>query len=81
MGASYLFLEALEEISFTKIIVSYKDIGISIFVFSIVAIVEVKTKDGNTYSERVDLPKGHLKNPMTDGEIEAKYRNCVYVHL
>lgn len=38
------------------------------------AIVEVKTKDGNTYSERVDLPKGHLKNPMTDGEIEAKYR-------
>ncbi len=40
MGASYLFLEALEEISFTKIIVSYKDIGISIFVFSIVAIVE-----------------------------------------
>ncbi len=38
------------------------------------AIVEVKTKDGNRYTERVDLPRGHLKNPMTQDEVEQKFR-------
>ncbi|HLG22467.1 MAG TPA: MmgE/PrpD family protein, partial [Candidatus Manganitrophaceae bacterium] len=36
-------------------------------------IVEVKTA-GGTYTERVDHPKGHPKNPMTDVEIEGKFR-------
>ena len=38
------------------------------------AIVEVKTKDGKSYTEQVDLPRGHLKNPMTQEEVEQKFR-------
>ncbi|MFQ5596666.1 MAG: MmgE/PrpD family protein [Nitrospiria bacterium] len=30
--------------------------------------------DGQTYRERVDLPKGFPKNEMTDEEVEAKFR-------
>lgn len=38
------------------------------------AIVEVTTTSGQTYSERVDLPLGHLKNPMTRDDLLAKYQ-------
>jgi 2-methylcitrate dehydratase len=36
-------------------------------------IVEVKTAE-KVYTERVDHPKGHPKNPMTDAEVEEKFR-------
>jgi len=36
-------------------------------------IVTVKLKDGTTHNERVDHPRGHAKNPMTDMEVEAKF--------
>jgi len=38
--------------------------------------VEMRTKDGKVYSAKVDLPKGHAANPMTNEEFEAKFRSC-----
>jgi 2-methylcitrate dehydratase len=36
-------------------------------------IVSVRLRDGRTLSERVDYPRGHARNPLTDTEIEAKF--------
>jgi 2-methylcitrate dehydratase len=36
--------------------------------------VEVLTTDGRTFSTRLDFPKGDPRNPLTDAEIEAKFR-------
>ena len=36
--------------------------------------IEVTTKDGKTYRKRVDFPKGDEKNPMTDEEVQAKFK-------
>ncbi|MBI2988731.1 MAG: MmgE/PrpD family protein [Deltaproteobacteria bacterium] len=38
------------------------------------AVVEIKTGNGQRYSRRVDYPKGAPQYPMTDKEIEAKFR-------
>jgi len=35
--------------------------------------VEVKTKDGKTYTKRVDYPKGEPKRPLTDDELYEKF--------
>ena len=40
-------------------------------------IVTIKMNDGQTYTQRIDLPKGGPDNPMTDDEIEAKFNNMV----
>jgi len=37
------------------------------------AIVEILTKDGNKFQERVDLPKGEPENPLTNEEIKKKF--------
>lgn len=37
------------------------------------AIVDVKMKDGNVYSERVDFPKGEPENPLSDQEFRDRY--------
>lgn len=37
-------------------------------------IVEVTTKDGGTFTERVDSAKGTPENPVTPGEVREKYR-------
>ena len=37
------------------------------------AIVEIKTKNGENYKERVDFPKGEPENPLTKEEIESKF--------
>lgn len=37
------------------------------------AIVTITTIDGNTYSERVDYPKGEPENPLTDEEFWQRY--------
>jgi len=37
----------------------------------------VRTKDGKVFSEEVCYPKGHAKNPMTDSEVEEKFRSNV----
>ncbi len=36
--------------------------------------VEVTTHEGTTYRHRVEHPKGHVLNPMTDAELEDKFR-------
>jgi len=38
------------------------------------AIVQITTKDGQTYTQRIDLPKGGPDNPFTDQELETKFR-------
>jgi len=37
------------------------------------AIVEISTKDGNKFRERVDLPKGEPENPLSDEELKKKF--------
>lgn len=39
-----------------------------------VATVDIKTKDGKTYSSHTDYPKGNMQNPVTDEELEEKFR-------
>lgn len=36
--------------------------------------VEITMIDGQTYRCRVDLPKGHVLNPLSDAELEGKFR-------
>lgn len=38
-------------------------------------ISEIVTKDGTRYSLRVDHPRGHARNPMTDGAVIEKFSN------
>jgi 2-methylcitrate dehydratase len=34
----------------------------------------IKTGDGRTITREVEFPRGHARNPMTDAEVEAKFR-------
>ena len=36
--------------------------------------ITVTTKDGLEFIEEVSFPKGHYHNPMTDSELESKFR-------
>lgn len=36
--------------------------------------VRIRTKNGKTFQHEVTFPRGHARNPMTDGEVEAKFR-------
>jgi len=38
-------------------------------------IVTVRPRNGRAFSERVDYPRGHARNPLTDAEVEAKYHS------
>ncbi len=38
--------------------------------------VKVRMKNGQEYTSVVEKPKGHPENPLTDEELEAKYRYC-----
>jgi len=38
--------------------------------------VEVRLKDGRTFSRERDLPKGTLKYPLSEADREAKFRDC-----
>ena len=42
--------------------------------FGMAGISEITTKGGTTYRCRVDYPKGDPRNPMTDAELESKFR-------
>jgi len=44
-------------------------------------IVEIITKQGARYSCRVDYPKGHPLNPMTDEEVIGKFRPMATKHM
>jgi 2-methylcitrate dehydratase len=37
-------------------------------------IVNIRTKDGQAFSKQLDFPKGDPRNPLTDAEIEEKFR-------
>jgi 2-methylcitrate dehydratase PrpD len=39
-------------------------------------IIDIELKDGRTLSGRADFGKGSPANPMTDGELAAKFREC-----
>jgi 2-methylcitrate dehydratase len=37
--------------------------------------IEVTTRSGLRFTERADYPKGHARNPMTDADVETKFRD------
>ena len=39
--------------------------------------ITVTTTDGRSVTEEVEFPRGHAGNPMTDAEVEAKFRTAV----
>jgi len=39
--------------------------------------ITVKLKDGRTFVREVEFPRGHAENPMTDAEVETKFRTLV----
>ncbi len=43
--------------------------------------VEVQTHRGARLVKHVDFPKGHPENPMTDLEVQAKFRRLTASHL
>ena len=43
--------------------------------------VTVKLKSGEVVSKQVDYHKGHPKNPMSDGEVEEKFRRLTRKYL
>jgi len=44
-------------------------------------ISEIVTKDGKTFRMRVDHPRGHARNPMTDQEVIAKFKDMASVRM
>jgi 2-methylcitrate dehydratase len=40
-------------------------------------ILTLKLRNGRTLTERVDYPRGHARNPLTDAEVEAKFHSLV----
>lgn len=40
----------------------------------------VTMKNGQTFVKEVEFPRGHAYNPMTDAEVEAKFRKVVEPH-
>lgn len=44
-------------------------------------ISEIVTKQGKRYRLRVDYPKGHARNPMTDNEIIDKFQSMAAKHM
>jgi len=37
--------------------------------------IDVTTRSGRRYTERAEYPKGHAENPMTDADVERKFRD------
>jgi 2-methylcitrate dehydratase len=44
-------------------------------------ISEIRTRQGKEYRCRVDFPRGHARNPMTDGEIVGKFKSMASKHM
>jgi 2-methylcitrate dehydratase len=44
-------------------------------------ISEIATKAGKTFRLRVDHPRGHARNPMTDQEVIAKFKDTASVGM
>lgn len=41
------------------------------------ATLEVNLRDGSTLRERCDVPRGDARMPLTDAELESKFRDCL----
>jgi 2-methylcitrate dehydratase PrpD len=39
-------------------------------------IAEIKTKERKVYTERVDYPYGHPRNPITTEDLITKFKDC-----
>jgi 2-methylcitrate dehydratase len=37
--------------------------------------IDVITRSGQRFTERAEYPKGHARNPMTDADVESKFRD------
>jgi 2-methylcitrate dehydratase len=37
--------------------------------------IDVLTRSGQRFTERAEYPKGHARNPMTDADVESKFRD------
>jgi 2-methylcitrate dehydratase len=44
-------------------------------------ITEITTKQGMTYRKRIDFPRGHIRNPATDQELEDKFRGMASQYM
>jgi 2-methylcitrate dehydratase len=42
---------------------------------ALVSEIEIRTRAGDRLIERAEYPKGHAKNPMTDADVVAKFRD------
>jgi 2-methylcitrate dehydratase len=42
---------------------------------------EIRLKNGETYKKRVERPKGHPDNPMTDKDLEDKFRSMAEKYM
>ena len=40
------------------------------------AVVEVRTTDGRVLAERVDMPLGHPRRPLSEAQLAAKFEDC-----
>lgn len=49
--------------------------------FTAAGIVEITTKKGDKYTARVEYPKGHPNNPMTDSDLEEKFRGMAQPYM
>jgi 2-methylcitrate dehydratase len=49
--------------------------------FGRAGITEITTKQNNRYTCRVDYPKGHPRNPMSDEELRNKFRSLASIFL
>jgi 2-methylcitrate dehydratase len=45
------------------------------FPTELVSEITVTTRSGQRLVERADYPKGHAKNPMSDADVESKFRD------
>jgi 2-methylcitrate dehydratase len=68
-----LVIDLIDKVSITgdPILDKFRPAGVS----------EITLKTGETYSLRVDYPRGHARNPMTDQEITAKARSMALKHM
>ncbi len=58
-----------------KITVEVTDEALQAYPEAMLDVVEVVTKSGQRYRERVPHHKGHYKNPMNNEEFEGKFRS------
>jgi 2-methylcitrate dehydratase PrpD len=69
-----VFFNNLEVLNLAKIVEAQEEPELShLYPDKRPAIVEIVTKDGNKFRERVDFPKGEPENPLSDKEIIKKF--------